>query len=172
MIQIRHLTQTENTGAIIFYFTLLTTVIGFASIGMGWKMPTAWQWTLLIGTGLIGGTAQILVTLSLRYAEASLLAPFDYDDDLGAVDWLCPHGSGAGADDHSGGFYRGCRRFVHVVAGKAAAQKARHGTVDAVGSLIDRFASRFSRHMANSPAAMTVSAPTMVAPVGTSAMKR
>ncbi|NTB22428.1 DMT family transporter, partial [Agrobacterium tumefaciens] len=78
MIQIRHLTQTENTGAIIFYFTLLTTVIGFASIGMGWKMPTAWQWTLLIGTGLIGGTVQILVTLSLRYAEASLLAPFDY----------------------------------------------------------------------------------------------
>jgi drug/metabolite transporter (DMT)-like permease len=78
MIQIRHLTQTENTGAIIFYFTLLTTVIGFASIGMGWKMPTAWQWTLLIGTGLIGGTAQILVTLSLHYAEASLLAPFDY----------------------------------------------------------------------------------------------
>ncbi|NTC95795.1 DMT family transporter, partial [Agrobacterium tumefaciens] len=66
MIQIRHLTQTENTGAIIFYFTLLTTVIGFASIGMGWKMPTAWQWTLLIGTGLIGGTVQILVTLSLR----------------------------------------------------------------------------------------------------------
>ncbi|NTC02064.1 DMT family transporter, partial [Agrobacterium tumefaciens] len=85
MIQIRHLTQTENTGAIIFYFTLLTTVIGFASIGMGWKMPTAWQWTLLIGTGLIGGTVQILVTLSLRYAEASLLAPFDYTTMIWAI---------------------------------------------------------------------------------------
>ena len=78
MIQIRHLTQTENTGAIIFYFTMFTTVIGLASTGLGWEMPTAWQWTLLIGAGLVGGIAQILVTLSLRYAEASLLAPFDY----------------------------------------------------------------------------------------------
>ncbi|OHV80522.1 DMT family transporter [Rhizobium sp. LCM 4573] len=85
MIQIRHLTQTENTGAIIFYFTMFTTVIGLASIGLGWEMPTAWQWTLLIGAGLVGGIAQILVTLSLRYAEASLLAPFDYTSMIWAL---------------------------------------------------------------------------------------
>ncbi|NTB93994.1 EamA/RhaT family transporter, partial [Agrobacterium tumefaciens] len=52
---------------------------------MGWKMPTAWQWTLLIGTGLIGGTVQILVTLSLRHAQASLLAPFDYTTMIWAI---------------------------------------------------------------------------------------
>ncbi|MFB9949045.1 DMT family transporter [Rhizobium puerariae] len=78
MIQIRHLTQTENTGAIVFYFTILTTAIGFASIALGWNTPTGWQMALLVGAGLFGGIAQILVTLSLRYAEASLLAPFDY----------------------------------------------------------------------------------------------
>ena len=78
MIQIRHLTQTENTSAIIFYFTIFTGFIGLASIGFGWQMPTPWQMALLAGAGFIGGVAQILVTLSLRYAEASLLAPFDY----------------------------------------------------------------------------------------------
>lgn len=85
MIQIRHLTQTENTGAIIFYFTMLTTIIGAASIVLGWKMPSAWQLMLLIGTGVIGGIAQIFVTLSLRHAEASLLAPFDYSSMLWAL---------------------------------------------------------------------------------------
>ncbi len=85
MIQIRHLTQTENTGAIIFYFTMLTTIIGAASITLGWTMPTGWQFILLVGTGLFGGVAQILVTLSLRHAEASLLAPFDYSSMLWAL---------------------------------------------------------------------------------------
>jgi len=36
------------------------------------------QLALLVESGLLGGITQILMTLSLRYAEASLLAPFDY----------------------------------------------------------------------------------------------
>ena len=78
MIQIRHLAQTENAGAIVFYFTVLTTILGLLSIVFGWDMPQGWQWVLLIGSGLFGGVAQLCITLSLRYAEASLLAPFDY----------------------------------------------------------------------------------------------
>ena len=41
-------------------------------------MPSTLQLLLLIGYGLFGGLAQILVTLILRYSDASLLAPFDY----------------------------------------------------------------------------------------------
>jgi len=38
-----------------------------------------------VGCGLLGGITQILMTLSLRYAEASLLAPFDYTTLLWSV---------------------------------------------------------------------------------------
>lgn len=78
IIQIRHLAKTENAGAIVLYFSLITTLIGLSTIGFGWEVPTWWQLTLLVGTGLAGGLAQLLITLSLRHAAASLLAPFEY----------------------------------------------------------------------------------------------
>lgn len=77
-IQIRHLNGREHPGAIVFYFSLMTTLIGLGTIALGWAMPTPEQLLLLIGSGLFGGLTQILVVLSLRNAHASLLAPFDY----------------------------------------------------------------------------------------------
>ncbi|ADW74311.1 protein of unknown function DUF6 transmembrane [Rahnella aceris] len=77
-VQIRFLNGIERPGAIVFYFSLMTMLIGLATIFFGWKIPTSLQLLLLIGCGFFGGMAQILITLSLRYADASLLAPFDY----------------------------------------------------------------------------------------------
>jgi len=77
-VQIRFLNGIERPGAIVFYFSLMTMLIGLATIFFGWKIPTTLQLLLLIGCGFFGGMAQILITLSLRYADASLLAPFDY----------------------------------------------------------------------------------------------
>lgn len=78
MVQIRFLNGIEQPGAIVFYFSLLTMLIGLGTLAFGWTVPTSQQLLLLIGCGFFGGMAQILVTLSLRYADASLLAPFDY----------------------------------------------------------------------------------------------
>lgn len=77
-VQIRFLNGKEKPGAIVFYFSLMTMFIGLATACFGWLMPDARQLALLIGCGFFGGMAQILITLSLRYADASLLAPFDY----------------------------------------------------------------------------------------------
>lgn len=77
-VQIRFLNGIEKPGAIVFYFSVMTTLIGLATALFGWSKPSAVQLLLLVGCGLFGGLAQILVTLSLRYADASLLAPFDY----------------------------------------------------------------------------------------------
>lgn len=77
-VQIRFLNGIENPGAIVFYFSLMTTLIGLATSVFGWVKPSFLQLALLIGCGFFGGMAQILVTLSLRYTDASLLAPFDY----------------------------------------------------------------------------------------------
>lgn len=77
-VQIRFLNGVEKPGAIVFYFSLMTTLIGLATALFGWRMPSPVQLLLLVGCGFFGGMAQILVTLSLRYTDASLLAPFDY----------------------------------------------------------------------------------------------
>jgi drug/metabolite transporter (DMT)-like permease len=77
-VQIRFLNGIEKPGAIVFYFSVMTTLIGLATALFGWSKPSSIQLLLLVGCGLFGGLAQILVTLSLRYADASLLAPFDY----------------------------------------------------------------------------------------------
>ncbi|MEW5287904.1 DMT family transporter [Erwinia papayae] len=77
-VQIRFLNGIERPGAIVFYFSLMTMLIGLTTLLLGWKIPDSRQLLLLTGCGFFGGMAQILITMSLRYADASLLAPFDY----------------------------------------------------------------------------------------------
>lgn len=77
-IQIRRLTASETPGAIVLYFSVMTSLIGLATIPFGWAWPTPGQFLFLVGSGLFGGVAQILVTLGLRHAQASMLAPFEY----------------------------------------------------------------------------------------------
>lgn len=84
-IHIRRLVQTEQTAAIVFYFSITASCLGLLTLPFGWVFPTPGDLTLLVGAGLIGGVAQILVTSSYRFAPASLLAPYDYVSMLFAV---------------------------------------------------------------------------------------
>jgi drug/metabolite transporter (DMT)-like permease len=85
MIQVRRLTATEKTGAIVLYFSLLTTCLGLVTIVLGWRMPSPHDLALLILIGILGGIGQILLTQSYRFADASLVAPFDYITMIWAV---------------------------------------------------------------------------------------
>ena len=62
----------------MFYFALYSTLMALATAPFGWVVPDIETTAALIATGLLGGVAQILMTQSYRYADASLLAPFDY----------------------------------------------------------------------------------------------
>lgn len=77
-IHIRTLVQTEHTAAIVFYFSMTATLLSLLSLPFGWVIPDGRDLILLVGAGLIGGVAQILVTSSYRFGGASMLAPFDY----------------------------------------------------------------------------------------------
>jgi drug/metabolite transporter (DMT)-like permease len=77
-IQVRRLTATEKTGAIVLYFSLLTTVLGLATIVLGWRLPPMGDFLLLILIGVLGGIGQILLTSCYRYADTSIIAPFEY----------------------------------------------------------------------------------------------
>ncbi|WP_413453745.1 DMT family transporter [Erwinia persicina] len=84
-IQIRYLNGIEKPGAIAFWFAITTTLTSLLTLWFGWSVPSGRQLLLLLGCGLLGGITQILLTLSLKYADASLLAPFDYSTLLWSV---------------------------------------------------------------------------------------
>lgn len=85
-IEIRRLTATETTGAIVFYFMAFTALAGLTTMFFYQSvMPDAQDAALLILMGILGGIGQILMTQSFRYADASLIAPFEYTSMIWAV---------------------------------------------------------------------------------------
>jgi drug/metabolite transporter (DMT)-like permease len=75
---VRKLVLTEQTPAIVFWFSLTATVLSLATIPFGWVVPSPREAMLLVGCGLLGGVGQILMTSSYREADVSVVAPFDY----------------------------------------------------------------------------------------------
>lgn len=84
-IQIRQLVQTEHTAAIVFYFSATASVLSLMTLPFGWAVPDGHTVLLLIGAGVIGGVAQMLITSSYRFGSASMLAPYDYASMIFAI---------------------------------------------------------------------------------------
>ncbi len=82
---VRKLVMTEKTPAIVFWFSVTATLLSLVTLPFGWVWPTPLEAALLVGSGLLGGVGQILLTSSYREADASLVAPFDYASMLFAL---------------------------------------------------------------------------------------
>lgn len=78
MVQVRKLVHTEKSATIVFYFSISSTIISLATLPFGWVMPSASAMLCLVGAGIAGGIAQILLTESYRHADMSVIAPFEY----------------------------------------------------------------------------------------------
>ena len=74
----RKLVATETTGSIVFYFSVMSTVLALLTLPFGWTVPGAREVFFLITAGLLGGVGQILLTESYRHAEVSVIAPVSY----------------------------------------------------------------------------------------------
>ncbi|WP_376876270.1 DMT family transporter [Albirhodobacter sp. R86504] len=84
-IFIRKLTATETTSAIVFWFSFTAAILSLVTAPFGWVMPSAGTAALLICAGIIGGISQILLTSAFRFADASIIAPFEYSAMLMAL---------------------------------------------------------------------------------------
>ncbi|KPQ25236.1 MAG: putative permease [Halomonas sp. HL-48] len=78
LLTVRRISRTETAASIAFYFILVAALAGLATLPLGWAALSPAEFGLLVLSGLFGGTAHIAMTLALRYAEASRLAPFEY----------------------------------------------------------------------------------------------
>lgn len=75
---VRKLVATERTSAIVFWFSVTASVLSLVTIPFGWVLPDPREATLLVLAGLLGGVGQIFLTASYRYADAGVIAPFEY----------------------------------------------------------------------------------------------
>jgi drug/metabolite transporter (DMT)-like permease len=85
MIQTRHLTRSESTSSIVFYFSLICALSGLVTLPFGWVAPIGVEFAVLAAIGFLGGVGHILLTESYRYAAASVVAPFDYTSMIWAL---------------------------------------------------------------------------------------
>lgn len=76
--QVRHLTRTETSEAIVFYFSVVASLAGLSTAPFGWAMPDGRAAALMVAMGLAGGIGQICMTAATRFAPASVVAPLNY----------------------------------------------------------------------------------------------
>ena len=87
MVSIRRLSRTEPATTIVFYFTLFAAIVGLLTWPLGatasdtlgaWAVPDLEGWIVLVGIGLIGGTAQLTMTYAFKLVPVAVIAPFEY----------------------------------------------------------------------------------------------
>lgn len=90
MVGIRHLSATEPTRRIVFYFSLFGTVISAVPLAWSWQQPSA----LVLGAMALAGTgatvAQLLLTKSYSLVPAAQVGPYTYASVIfaAAFGWL------------------------------------------------------------------------------------
>lgn len=77
-VTVRRLVAEEKTSAIVFWFSVNAAALSLLTVPFGWSIPDMPTLAVLVITGLLGGLAQVFLTSSYRYADASVVAPFDY----------------------------------------------------------------------------------------------
>lgn len=78
MISIRRLGGTERGLTVALYFQLACTLAGAVSLLFIRHLPAAADLLALVGIGLLGGMAQVLMTRAYMSGPASWIAPFEY----------------------------------------------------------------------------------------------
>jgi drug/metabolite transporter (DMT)-like permease len=84
-VQVRRMVATEGTAAIVFWFSVTAAGLSLVTVPWGWVWPAPATAAMLVGAGVLGGIGQILLTSSYRYADASVIAPFEYSSMLLAL---------------------------------------------------------------------------------------
>jgi len=78
MVSIRRMSATEPTIRIVFYFTVLGTLISAVPLVWSWQLPQPKIWWLLALIGLLAAVGQFLLTKGYSLAPAAQVGPFTY----------------------------------------------------------------------------------------------
>ncbi len=76
--QLQDLNTTENPWSIVFWFAAITTPVAALALPFVWTTHDPLTWALILGMGLVGAAAQMLLTTSLRFGSAAVILLMDY----------------------------------------------------------------------------------------------
>jgi drug/metabolite transporter (DMT)-like permease len=76
--QLQDLNTTENPWSIVFWFAALTTPVAALALRFVMASHDPLTWALILGMGVVGGGAQMLLTTSLRFGSAAVILLMDY----------------------------------------------------------------------------------------------
>lgn len=76
--QLQDLNTTENPWSIVFWFAALTTPVAALALPFVTAAHDPLTWALILGMGLVGAAAQMLLTTSLRFGSAAVILLMDY----------------------------------------------------------------------------------------------
>lgn len=78
MVSIRRMSDTEPPGRIVFYFSLLATVVSAVPLLWNWQPPSPRAMMILCGIALLAVLGQMLLTRGYSLAPAGRVGPFSY----------------------------------------------------------------------------------------------
>ncbi len=89
-VGIRQLTMTEPVTRIVFYFSLIASVVSAVPLIWTWVSPSATDWVALVVTGVAAIVGQLALTRAYSHATAASVGPFIYVGVLFAavIDWV------------------------------------------------------------------------------------
>lgn len=87
---IRRMAETEPTTRIVFYFSIISTLVSAIPLLWHWQTPQPALWGLMILSGIFATAGQLLLTRSYALASASFIGPFTYSSVVFAtiIGWL------------------------------------------------------------------------------------
>jgi len=78
MVTIRDLSSTEPTTRIVFYFSVISTVISAVPLSWAWAIPSLHVVLAMAGAGLAATAGQLLLTYSYSLAPAQQIGPYTF----------------------------------------------------------------------------------------------
>jgi drug/metabolite transporter (DMT)-like permease len=82
---VRRLKGREHPRRIVFYFSLISTLVMAVPLAVHAVEPTPWQWVWLLGTGVFAAGGQIFLTMAYHHAPAAQISIFTYNHVLFAL---------------------------------------------------------------------------------------
>lgn len=87
IVMVKRLSTTESAFTIVFYYMIAGVLVAGCIMPFVWITP---PWEIMryyLAAGVVGGMGQILMTLAIRLAPASVVIPFEYTAILWAVSY-------------------------------------------------------------------------------------
>jgi len=78
LIVIKIIGRTESSVTIIAYMVILMTPASLVPALFVWEWPSGMAWVWLLGIGVLGTLAQLLMTEALRLADTAVIMPIDF----------------------------------------------------------------------------------------------